>query len=153
MKKSILLVVLTSLFTCFSFSQTKEENILKDEEFIKLSKETIAYYTSDFYINYKIDNKKFIEKLPNGYYPENPEKFENWLKENIKLTKFKSVEEALELYKQNVDGFVSNKEGEAEINNLFFKLEKKYGKDIFNSVYKEHVFTEFYKVWKEKGLK
>jgi len=151
--RNYLLIGFWIFFSINIYAQSNEQNILKDEEFIKLSKESVSYYTSDFYINYKIDNKEFIEKLPNGYYPENPEKFENWLKENIKLTKFKSVEEALELYKQDVDGFVSNKEGEAEINNLFFKLEKKYGRDVFNSVYREYVFTEFYKVWQEKGLK
>lgn len=152
MKKNIL-IFLISLFSCFAFSQTTEESIVKDEGFIKLKKESITYYTSDFYINNKKDNKEFIEKLPKGYYPDNPKNFENWLKTNINLTKFKSVEEALELYNTDVNGFVSNKEGEAEINNLFFKLEKKYDKDIFNSVYREHIFTEFYKVWQEKGLK
>ncbi len=152
MKKSFL-ILLVSLFSCFAFSQTTEENILKDEEFIKLKKESITYYTSDFYINYVKDNKDFKDKLPEKYYTDDHTNFENWVKKNIKLTKFKSVEEALELYKQDVDRFVSNKEGEAEINNLFFKLEKKYGRDVFNSVYREYVFTEFYKVWQEKRLK
>ncbi|WLD24188.1 hypothetical protein NU10_01965 [Flavobacterium dauae] len=147
MKKfiSIFLVLFVSYIT---YSQTNEDEILKDNDFKILTEKSIKFYTSEEYINFEKIRKELLEETGRSFYPHGlltPTEYKMWMEKNLTKTKFTSLEEAMLAYEKHYD---TGK----EIDGWYGKLEDKYGSESFFPVYRKHILSKFKPVLKANGI-
>lgn len=151
MKKYVLVIVFM-LASVAIYSQNGEQSILKDDKFKEFCKASIDFYSSSAYISFKKENNELIEKLPEKFGAELYVDFDKWINSNLSLTKFKTVDEAKELYTKVSKTNKKVREKDSELTDLMFKFIAKYGLDDFKTVYDKEVIPKYAKIWQANGL-
>ncbi|SEI04475.1 hypothetical protein SAMN02927937_02932 [Paenimyroides aquimaris] len=139
-----LFLFLVFIFSTSMYSQNMKEEILNDAAFKELAERSLKFYSSEIYLNYDKISKEYISKMPTEYFTDKEADFPEWIKHHLSKTKFKSVEEAIDLYNKSNSAFVKKREAEDNLNNLLFTLVDKYGRDNFKPVYDEYVLKKIF---------
>jgi hypothetical protein len=100
------------IFFQFSFSQNKNttdtisKRELSNDEFLKAKEGYLKMSLTENYKKRRDQTAKFVKSMPTitdiSFY-KNEEDFEKWMTENLKLTSFKTVEEAVAFRKSMVE--------------------------------------------------
>lgn len=146
--KKLISIFLVLFVSCITYSQTNEDEILKDNDFKILTEKSIKFYTSEEYINFEKIRKELLEETGRSFYPSGlltPTEYKMWMEKNLNKTKFTSLEEAMLAYEKHYDT-------DNEINSLFGRLNDKYGGERFWPVYIEHILSKFKPVLKANGI-
>lgn len=142
MKNTIITLTAIFFFNASVNAQKNKEQITNDVKFIELIEQSKNFYFSEENIDeFKITNE-FTKKL-NSVKIKNADEFdynfENWLKNNLSDTTFKSVNEGVILYDKLNKTVDSNELSRQKINSNSNLLIEKYGFDEFMNYYNKEL--------------
>lgn len=117
----------------------KTVNIPDNYAYDDFEKEAIAFYTSKGYVDYIKSKKRFEDLLARTYNMDLHEPFDIWIVSNLKLTKFTTIENALDLHSDFLSTYKIIRDQLREIQEKEKHFANIYGEDAFNKMYANSV--------------
>lgn len=142
--KNLLTLLLISLLPIVSFSQGKNDDLLKDKDYLKYEEEALELYSS---LAYQIHSESFLEfvtGLGKADFDFETTDFMKWLNENFEKTNFKSKEEAVFYYtKYKTAATDELKNKIIEVDKHGYSLRVKYGEEIIDNALQNIIIKAF----------
>jgi len=139
MKQLIIVIIGVLCFNIQGYAQeekhSKTDGLHLDGEYFEFINASIDFYSSYDYNNRSLLLDKFISKILGSSYKSvcEVEDFEIWINEHLSETKFSSVEEAVELFKEYREAAEKIREEHDKLAEQSLEFEDKYGFDFMKN--------------------